>query len=429
MLSAAWSLVIIRLLAALAIGGTAGLVFGYPMIWICVVLALYLAWNLYHAYRLDRWLRFREGPQPREAPGVWGDIYAAVVRAQNRNRERKRRLNRVLKEFRKATGAMPDAAVVINAENEIVWLNEVAGRFLGVTKADRGRRIDYLVRDPQFVEHLREGTFDRPVPITSPVDGERKLSVTVISYGEEQRLLLAKDITRERRLEKVRRDFVGNASHELRSPLTVISGYLDNLDSDRELPDSWREPVSEMVAQATRMRGIIDDLLTLSRLEASGTSADQDRVDVRGLAALIRKDALAARTRCAAIDLELESESGIRGTESELYSAFWNLVQNAVKYTPVDGRITVRWTTDEAGGHFSVTDTGVGIPEEAIPRLTERFYRVDKGRDRAKGGTGLGLAIVKHVLQRHDAHLEVQSEPGVGSVFVCHFPRSRIGDD
>jgi two-component system phosphate regulon sensor histidine kinase PhoR len=428
MLSRAWSLVVIRLLAAVAIAVGAGLLFGYPMVWICVVLGLYLGWNLYHAYRLERWLALREGPQPREAPGVWGDIYAGLVRTQNRHRERKRRLNRVLKEFRKATSAMPDATVVLNSENEIVWLNDVAGRYLGITKADRGRRIDHLVRDPHFVEHLREGTFDRAVSVTSPVDGERKLSVAVIPYGEEQRLVLAKDTTRERRLEKVRRDFVGNASHELRSPLTVINGYLDNLDSDENLPEGWRGPVREMVAQATRMRGIIDDLLTLSRLEASGSSADQDRVDVRGLAALIRKDALAARTRCAEIDLQLESGAGIRGTESELYSAFWNLVQNAVKYTPVDGRITVRWVTDDTGGHFSVTDTGVGIPEEAIPRLTERFYRVDKGRDRAKGGTGLGLAIVKHVLQRHDARLEVQSELGVGSIFICHFPAGRIAD-
>lgn len=428
MLPAAWSLVFIRLLAAVAIGAGVGLIFGYPMIGVCVVLGAYLAWNLYHVVRLDRWLHLREGPKPREAPGIWGNVFAGMVRAQTRHKDRKRRLNRVLKEFRKATGAMPDAAVVLNAENEIVWLNDAATRFLGVTKADRGRRIDYLVRDPEFVEHLREGTFERAVPITSPMDGERKLSVSVISYGEEQRLLLAKDITRERRLQKVRRDFVGNASHELRSPLTVISGYLDNLDSDPDLPDGWREPVDEMVVQAARMRRIIDDLLTLSRLEASSGSADQIRVDVCGLAALIRKDALASRTRCAEIDLELESAAGLLGAESELYSAFWNLVQNAVKYTPPEGRITVRWVSDDAGGHFSVADTGVGIPEEAIPRVTERFYRVDKGRDRAKGGTGLGLAIVKHVLQRHDARLEVQSEIGVGSVFTCHFPSNRIAD-
>jgi len=428
MLPAAWSLVIIRLLAAVAIAVGAGLIFGHPVAWMCAVLGTYLAWNLYHVARLSRWLKLKEGPQPREAPGIWGDVYASLIRAQTRHRERKRRLNRVLKEFRKATGAMPDAAVVLNAENEIVWINEMAIPFLGVTKADRGRRIDYLVRDPRFVEYLREGDFEHGIRLSSPVDGDRKLSISVIPYGEEQRLLLAKDITQERRLEKVRRDFVGNASHELRSPLTVITGYLDSLQSDPDLPEGWAEPTREMLAQAIRMRGIIDDLLTLSRLEASGGSADQERVDIGGLAALIRKDALASRSPCAGITLELASTAGLRGTESELYSAFWNLVQNAVKYTPAEGHITIRWATDESGGRLSVADTGIGIPEEAIPRLTERFYRVDKGRDRAKGGTGLGLAIVKHVLQRHGASLEVHSEPGAGSEFTCHFPKDRIAD-
>jgi two-component system phosphate regulon sensor histidine kinase PhoR len=250
--------------------------------------------------------------------------------------------------------------------------------------------------------------------------------VQVIPYGENQLLLLAKDITRERRLEKVRRDFVGNASHELRSPLTVVTGYLDALSGDEDLPESWRMPVAEMNQQAARMQRIIEDLLTLSRLEAAEPEAGREFVDIGGMLAVIRKDLLALRPRPEHIGLELGSRDGILGSESELYSAAYNLVSNAVKYTPEGGRVDVRWTTDEAGGHLEIADSGIGIPEEAIPRLTERFYRVDKGRDRARGGTGLGLAIVKHVVNRHGGRLEITSELGVGSTFSCHFPPSRI---
>lgn len=419
---------ILRVIAAAALAMAAGLVFGYPLVWLVGVLATYLAWNLFQVFRLERWLNYRRGSRPRSAPGVWGNILLGLNRLQKRNRQRKRRLNQVLKEFRKATAAMPDASIVLDADGRIAWLNTTATDYLGIGKADRGSRIEHLLRDPDFIAYLRDEDFDHPIAMTSPVDGERDLSVRIIAYGDQQRLLLAKDVTQESRLEKVRRDFVGNASHELRSPLTVITGYLDSMASDQDLEEGWREPVREMAAQAARMRSIIDDLLTLSRLEASGAPAGEERVDVEGLAALIRKDAMASGSPCARIDLEFEPRAFILGSESELYSAFWNLVQNAVKYTPPDGRIVISWSRDDAGGHFSVSDTGVGIPGEAIPRLTERFYRVDKGRDRAKGGTGLGLAIVKHVLQRHEARLEVTSEPGVGSVFTCHFPSSRITD-
>jgi len=425
----AWILASISLLATIGAALVAGLAFGHPALWVIAALTVYLGWNLYNVYRLDRWLWFREGSGPRSAPGAWGRIYAGLYRLKSRNRERKRRLNRLLKEFRKAASAMPDASVVLNADHEIVWINSVAVRYLGITKTDRGRRIDYFLREPSFVEHLRLPSFDKPLSINSPVDSDRKLSIRIIPYGEGQRLLLAKDVTHERRLEKVRRDFVGNASHELRSPLTVISGYLDNLRSDPDLPEGWADPVREMNAQAARMRSIIDDLLTLSRLEASGSPGEEETISVDGLASLVRKDVLAARSPCAPIELEFTSDAKLRGSETELYSAFWNLVQNATKYTPAEGQVKIRWTTDKTGGHFSVIDTGKGIPDEAIPRLTERFYRVDKGRERSKGGTGLGLAIVKHVLQRHGATLEVTSELGVGSTFTCHFPSDRIEDD
>jgi two-component system phosphate regulon sensor histidine kinase PhoR len=224
----------------------------------------------------------------------------------------------------------------------------------------------------------------------------------------------------------MRRDFVANASHELRSPLTVVRGYLDSLAEDPVLDEGWREPVREMQRQSERMHGIVSDLLELSRLEAGGSEAEQEPIDVAGLLALIRKEVLARPDRPAQFDLDLESDALLLGAEPELHSIFQNLVTNAVKYTPSAGTVSVRYWTDGHGGHVAVTDTGIGIPAVHIPRLTERFYRVDAGRSRKLGGSGLGLAIVKHALQRHGAQLEITSEEGKGSTFTCHFPPARV---
>jgi two-component system phosphate regulon sensor histidine kinase PhoR len=235
-----------------------------------------------------------------------------------------------------------------------------------------------------------------------------------------------RDVTSEARLESMRKDFVANASHELRSPLTVISGYLDALADEPGLDPTWQEPVQEMRRQSDRMRGIVQDLLELSRLEAHGGEAEATEVDVGGMLALIRKDALARPQRPAVIELHLDSDALLQGSESELHSIFANLVSNAVKYTPADGRVDIRWWTDPKGGHLEVRDTGIGIPAEHLPRLTERFYRVDAGRSRKLGGSGLGLAIVKHALQRHGGRMDVASVEGQGSTFTCHFPASRL---
>ncbi len=422
----AWMAVSIRIAAAVAVALALGLVFGYPTYWVIGVLLAMVGWHSYHVIRFEQWLRGPRSHRPHDVPGIWGTVHAHVYRLRRRDGQRKKRLTRLLKEFRKSTDAMPDAGVVLSPAHEITWVNQSAEAMLGITKTDRGRRIESLLRDPGFVRYLRDADRSGVVRIDSPVHPQRRLSIQVVPYGEQQLLLLAKDITLQTRLEKVRRDFVGNASHELRSPLTVISGYLDALEDDGELPAHWRGPVAEMSVQASRMRRIIEDLLTLSRLEAADPEAGREPVDVGGMLCLIRKDLLAVKSRPEQVELLIESDAGLLGSESELYSAAYNLVSNAVKYTPEDGRVTIRWTVDESGGHLEVADTGLGIPEEAIPRLTERFYRVDKGRDRASGGTGLGLAIVKHVLNRHGGRLEVASELGEGSTFTCHFPASRL---
>jgi two-component system phosphate regulon sensor histidine kinase PhoR len=266
-----------------------------------------------------------------------------------------------------------------------------------------------------------------PPRIHLPKQGDRWLLFRLVTTSDTgQQLLILRDVTNEARLESMRKDFVANASHELRSPLTVIGGYLDALADEPGLDPAWQQPVQEMRRQSDRMRSIVQDLLELSRLEAQGGEAELAPVDVAGMLALIRKDALARPEHPSAVELHLDSDALLLGSESELHSIFSNLVSNAVKYTPATGRIDVRWWTDAAGGHVEVRDTGIGIPAEHLPRLTERFYRVDAGRSRRMGGSGLGLAIVKHALQRHGGRLDVQSVEGRGSSFSCHFPPQRV---
>ena len=421
-----WPYVAMRLAALVGAAALLGYFFGNTFAWLSAALLAYLGWHLWHLWQLESWLRRKLGEPPRDAPGLWGGVFAQLHRLRLQSRARKKRLARVLKEFRKSTQALPDAGVVLDEDNDISWLNHAAGRLLGLRPEDRGQRIENLLRAPEFAEFLRHASPERVLRMASPVDENLKLALQVVPYGETQRLLLAKDITHEMRLETVRRTFVANASHELRSPLTVISGYLDSLAEDPELAEHWREPVGEMARQSERMRRIIEDLLTLSRLEASAPEAERDHVDVAGMLAVLRKEALARPERPAVIELQLESDAGLYGVEAEIYSAFANIIGTALKYTPAAGSVRIRWYLEGGEACMAVSDTGVGIPAEAVPRLTERVYRVDKGRDRATGGTGLGLAIVKHVLQRHGARLEIHSKPGEGSTFTCRFPAERV---
>ena len=256
--------------------------------------------------------------------------------------------------------------------------------------------------------------------------GERYLALQIAPYGEGQLLLAVRDVSRQMRLEAMRKDFVANASHELRSPLTVVSGYLETLGQDPALDPELAGPIAEMRRQAERMTAIIHDLLELSKLEESDETVAGSPIDVAGLLAVLRKDVMARAVHPREVRVQIDSNTKLLGDDSEIHSAFFNLVDNATKYTPVEGSIEMRWWLDEDGGHFTVTDTGMGIPAEHLPRLTERFYRVDPGRSRATGGSGLGLAIVKHVLQRHEGTLEITSALGSGSRFACHFPPHRV---
>lgn len=427
MTSPAWLYVAVRAAAAILLGALIGAAFGSAGAGAAAGATAYLAVQLIALSRVLAWLRRDEPELAPEMPGPWGDLVAMTLRLYRRKQFHKRRLLRLLRELRRSTAALPDGVVVLNPQTEILWFNRTAGRLLGLRgKVDIGLRIDHLVRAPEFVRYVRSGQFANPVILRSSVGGEQALSVQIVPYGAGQLLALVRDVTHQARLEAMRKDFVANASHELRSPLTVISGYLETLTSEPGIDPLIAGPLNEMRRQALRMNGIVKDLLDLSRLEASDRPAAAEPIDVVALMAQMRRDVLARSEHPAEVTMRADSQAKLLGEDELIHSALANLVDNAAKYTPTSGSVQMRWWTDEQGGHFSVTDTGIGIAPDHIPRLTERFYRVDSGRSRATGGSGLGLAIVKHVLQRHGAQLSIESQEGHGSCFTCHFPADRI---
>jgi two-component system phosphate regulon sensor histidine kinase PhoR len=427
MKSRAWLYLTVRLSVAALIGLIAGLLSGRSWTVFALVMAVLLGLELLNLQRALRWLATDQPELAPDLPGPWGELVSRIMRLFRRNQFHRRRLLRLLRELRRSTAAMPDGVVVLNPQAEILWFNRTAARLLGLRgKSDVGLRIENLLRAPEFLRYLGQGQYAVPVVLLSPVGGERYLSLQIVPYGAGQLLVLVRDVTREARLESMRKDFVANASHELRSPLTVLSGYLETLANESGIDPSLRGPLLEMRRQALRMTRIVQDLLELSRLESSDTVASAQPIDVPALMAQLRQDVLARSVHPAQVQVHADSSTRLLGDEVQIHSAFANLVDNAAKYTSAEGSVQIRWWTDTQGGHFSVADTGIGIAPEHIPRLTERFYRVDAGRSRATGGSGLGLAIVKHVLQRHEAMLSIESEEGRGSRFTCHFPPERL---
>jgi len=410
----------------------AGLVFGFLAgnlaLGLLAVLVLYIGWHLYNIYRLLRWLREGRKFQPPEARGIWDDVFEHIFRLQQRNRKRKRELRRMLKRFHKITVALPDATVELRpASDQIEWWNSAATTYLGFHyPRDTGQRISNLLRHPDFVEYLNQKNYDQAVEIPSPVDEGITLRIRIIPYSGDRRLVVARDITRMQMLERMRRDFVANVSHELRSPLTVVSGYLETLIDSEGVGAEYVGQLKSMQQQTERMNRIVDDLMLLSRLESETPGADPPAVSVAALInSIVDQGRRLSGSAEHIITLDVDETLCIKGYESELYSAFSNLVFNAIRYTQPEGHITICWKLFDGEPVFSVEDSGAGIAQHHLPRLTERFYRVDTGRSRATGGTGLGLAIVKHALLRHEGELEIDSKPGKGSCFRCRFPRNR----
>ncbi|MFO7592693.1 MAG: phosphate regulon sensor histidine kinase PhoR [Pseudomonadota bacterium] len=427
-----WSAELRRLILLAAIAVLAGISFGYPGAFVFVALALYLIWHLYNLHRLYVWLNDGHRFHPPEAGGLWGEVFHLLYRLQLRNRRRKRRLTGLIKRFQEATGAMPDATVILDAEGAIEWFNGAAQTLLGLQPGkDVGQRIINLIRHPEFNRFLSMGVENEPVRILSPVDENLTLNVRIIPYGKEQRLLIARDVSQQQRLEQMRRDFVANVSHELRTPLTVVSGFLENLEEEADAFEPHVARSLELMQQQTsRMQHIVEDLLLLARLESERSGPPHQSIAVGAMLLLLKEGAgYLAEQKQQSVSFDFDEQLRIYGAEKELYSAFGNLITNAIRYSPEGEEIHVRWYRDEKGAHFEVEDTGVGIAPEHIPRLTERFYRVDVGRSRESGGTGLGLAIVKHVVNRHDGTLRISSVLNRGSTFTIDFPTRLVVDE
>lgn len=416
-----------RFLALSLLAFIIGSVLGSVRVVFAVWLVVYLGWHLRNLYKLERWFRKGQRKDPPNGMGIWEDVFHHIYRLKQRNRVSKRKLASMLNRFQKSTSAMPDATVILNQYGEIEWFNKAARLYLGLQKKkDIGQRIDNLIRNPAFVKLLVSNDLSDPVVISSPVDELLMLSIRMVPYAKNQMLMVVRDVTRLQHLEQVRRDFVANISHELKTPLTVMAGYLENfLDEDNSANKGFEKALTQMHQQASRMSQIVDDLLMLSKLESEETVL-LEQVVVAAILGSLKEDAELIAKGERKVTLEVEPNLLVMGSEKELHSAFSNLISNAVKYTPVDGEIKIRWYAMDGSGFFEVEDNGAGIPSSHIPRLTERFYRVDPGRSRDQGGTGLGLAIVKHVMQRHDAHLHISSIPGKGSIFQCKFPAKRV---
>lgn len=406
----------------------ASAVTGHLSVWLCVALIAYLLWHLYHVHRLHLWLQLDGRNLPPDAAGIWHEIFYLFYRLKKRHRRSRRRLVDIIQQFRVSTEAMPEAALVLSGEGEILWVNRSAEALVGITRRDLGNRVINLLRFPPFVAYVMGSDYAHATELPSPLDNTRVLSAQLTVYGEDQRLLMIRDITLLTQLEQVRRDFVANVSHELRTPLTVVSGYLETIASmDDPALTRYQRPFEQMQQQAQRMRNIIDDLLFLSKVESHRGMRNTELVPLPQLLGQLVAEACAlSGDKKHRIRLVHADGHGLYGNEHELRSAFSNLVFNAVRYTQAAGDIELSWMVDALGGHFKVKDNGVGIAPEHIPRITERFYRIDASRSRDEGGTGLGLAIVKHVIERHHGQLEIKSEVGKGSVFCCHFPKNRL---
>ena len=376
---------------------------------------------------LEKWLQGKKSTLP-DSSGQWGDVFARLARLMRDQRQSYQQINVALERLQRATSAMPEGVVIMDEIDRIEWCNPVAEKHLGINSAlDAGQHITHLVRQTQFTEYLTAGNYNEPLIIKQPRHQGLTLSLQFVPYGDKQKLLISRDVTRLERVQTMRRDFVANVSHELRTPLTVIGGFLETLaEGGSSDPETSKWALTLMTDQTKRMQRLVEDLLTLSRLEDTENLARETNINIPEMLRELYHEAQSLSMGHHRISLNLDTDATLLGSMDELRSAFGNLVSNAIRYTVDGGEISLNWAIRDGQGVFTVQDSGIGIDPEHIPRLTERFYRVDRGRSRETGGTGLGLAIVKHVLTCHQAKLEIVSKPGKGSSFSAYFPATRL---
>jgi two-component system phosphate regulon sensor histidine kinase PhoR len=375
--------------------------------------------------KLERWLSQGGIGERPDFKGIWGDIYYHLYKIRKSQKRRKKKLGKMLDSFRKSTSALPDAIVVLGSYGEIEWSNKVAHDFLGLKRSDNGQRIPNLVRHPLFIQYLKDRDYRNKICIPSPINENMVLQIGIVPYGAGLRLLMAQDVTHMKNIERMRTDFVANVSHELRTPITVLRGYLETLQEMDGGSSPYTRSFQNMAAQTERMQALIDDLLLLARLESK--TKKFECVNIRELLGQVCLESDLLEKDERRVELLVESGVNVRGDTDELRSAFSNLLVNAMKYSPPSSPVKVSWRNRADGGVcFEVEDFGDGIASMDIPRVTERFYRAEVKRNQKIPGTGLGLAIVKHVLVRHDAKLEIESQLGKGSRFSCVFPKQRL---
>lgn len=422
-----------RMVSALVAGLFIGWLVNQVSLGLFIATLIYLVWSHRQLHRLLGWLDEASHKEldPPESSGIWGEIFDGIYRIQRHSRSKKRLAN-VIERIQESTAALNDGIIMADQNGCLEWWNRAAGELLGLQMPDdQGQPLTNLVRNPKFASYMEYSREKDPIKIDSPAHENRQLQIAITVYGQGNRLLLVRDVSRLYQLETMRTDFVANVSHELRTPLTVISGYLetliDTVEHIPEIPPVFNRALNQMQEQASRMQRLIEDLLLLSRLEATEPERMSQAVALKQLLKGIMDDAKAlSGENQHQLHLECGDDVSLTGDAMELRSAFSNLVYNAIRYTPAGGKVLLKWWQDQEGGHLMVQDNGVGIDPVHIPRLTERFYRVDKSRSHATGGTGLGLAIVKHALLRHEGRISISSHPGKGSRFICHFPLSRV---
>lgn len=425
---AIWIKLCTRITVLLLAGVAVGWLYEAPLLGLLAACASVLLWQLINLFKLYSWLHGKKLEFLPDGDGVWALVFARINFIRERSRRRSARFRAMLKGLRSSAKMFPDGGIILNDHNEIVIFNRAARELLGLRKKrDRGQRIENLIRNPEFVDYVSAGEFESDVEIKVATPLEGWLSCHIVPYGPDQRLLLLRDISKQHEADEIRREFIANASHELRTPLTVVSGYIDALADEPSLQDDFKGPVKEMQRQTQRMQDLVTDLLQLSELESETRELKCEVVALAPILETARQEALATEGCPLNVTVVLDSEQGLLGDERQLQSIVSNLVANAARHTSVEGEVVIKWEVNKKGGWLSVSDTGSGIPREHLSRLTERFYRVETGRNRSEGGgTGLGLSIVRHALLQHDAALEIESILGKGSVFSCHFPAERL---
>lgn len=401
---------------------------GKPIEVVALVLGVFLFWHIFSG----RWLALQllSDAKSRRSVSILPLTYEDI-RLHTAIRKHDEELDQ-REIIRASSAALPDGVIVIDQSDKVLLANQKAEEYLGIRESDDvGQRITNIVRFPRFLSFVEETRNDLSgyigsIELNSPFQESVRLRLSCRHFGEHLRMLIIHDVTDFHRVNKVRQDFIGNASHELRTPLTVVRGYLEEMQDDEEMPLFWKGPIAAIEKQTLRMQNIIEDMLTLSKLESKTRLADKEMVNLAVLAQQVKVDLTQVFHGSHTIIDDVPTNLYIRGEESELYSIFSNLVKNACLYSPEGSKVIIQSSQQADEFQISVEDQGLGIPQTSIDRLTERFYRVDDGRSRDKGGTGLGLAIVKHALSRHEGYLSIESQIDVGSQFICHFPESRI---